>query len=78
MLTRPEVERLLYALCVDLGFCLSPADRETLCQDPPATVREFVECVFRAEGLDPHTAERGLYRSVHELTVRAFREARSR
>jgi hypothetical protein len=35
-------------------------------------VRSFVDRIFRAEGLDPETADRRLYRQVRDTVAAAF------
>jgi hypothetical protein len=75
MLSSIETERLLYELCVRLGFCLPPAERERLANSPPGTVREFTDAVFVAEGLDPMTADRALYRQVKAMVANAFHQS---
>jgi hypothetical protein len=72
MLSSIETEQLLYELCVTLGFCLPPAERERLANCPPGTVRQFTDAVFAAEGLDPMTADRALYRQVKTMVAKAF------
>lgn len=75
MLSEPEAHKLLYELCVRLGFCLPPEDQDRLRENPPPDVRSFTDAVFLAEGLDPETAPRGLYRSVRDLVASAFRRS---
>lgn len=75
MLTDDQVRMMLDQLCVDLGFCLPPAQIERLARDPPTDVVPFTDEVFRAEGLDPETADRRLYRRVHDVVARAFERA---
>ena len=75
MLTRQATEYLLDSLCVELGFCLPPPEREALTSSPPATADAFTEAVFIAEGLDPR-GDRRLHAQVHDFVVRAFRRAR--
>jgi hypothetical protein len=48
-----RVDRLLAELCVELGFCLPPEDRERLRDSPPSTIDDFTDAVFIAEGMDP-------------------------
>jgi hypothetical protein len=45
------VERLLYELCVKLGFCLPAAESRRLCESPPPDVDSFTDAVFEAEGM---------------------------
>ncbi|MCY1144691.1 hypothetical protein OWR29_42395 [Actinoplanes sp. Pm04-4] len=46
-----EVGHLLYELCVQLGFCLSPEAQQRLVQSPLGSVDAFTDAVFEAEGL---------------------------
>lgn len=75
MLTESEVEKLLYDLCVQLGFCLPPDEQQRFKVSPPADVRSFTDAVFIAEELDPNMAERHLYRQVRDMIADAFRRA---
>lgn len=68
-----EVESLLSELCVKLGFCLPPEARARIAANPPPNVTELTNTVFAAEGLDPSTADRHLYRQVRTLVAAAFR-----
>jgi hypothetical protein len=70
-----EVKRLLDHLCVKLGFCLSPADTLWIQEHTPNTPDSFTDAVYKAEGLDPLTAERHLYRQVRNIVREAFRKA---
>lgn len=75
MLSRREVEDLLSKLCIELGFCLDPADQDQLAAEPPADVRTFTDAVFVAEGLDPALADRHLYRQVRDKIAEAFQKS---
>jgi hypothetical protein len=68
-----QVKVLLDKLCIDLGFCLPPAEQVQLCNDPPETALAFTDAVFRAEGLNPEHADRHLYRQVRDYVVEGFR-----
>jgi hypothetical protein len=46
------VEQLLREVCVQLGFCLDPADNARLIAHPPDSVDEFTDAVLSAEGLE--------------------------
>ena len=78
MLSASEVHWLLDALCVKLGFCLPPDVVESLKGQPPASAEEFTDAVFSAEGLDPTTADRKLYRQVKAMVAKAFQESEER
>jgi len=73
MLTPREVQLLLERLCVELGFCLDPDVRAKLMENPPSNAAAFTDAVFIAEGLDPTTASRHLYRQVKAVVTEAFR-----
>ena len=75
MLSAREVQSLLSKLCIDLGFCLPPDAQAHLEQSPPSNVAGFTDEVFTAEGLDPSTADRHLYRQVKALIADAFRRS---
>jgi hypothetical protein len=75
MLHAAAVRRLLDRLCVDLGFCLSPPEVEGLANNPPQTALAFTDRVFRAEGMDPQTVDRRLYRQVRDAVFAAYGEA---
>ena len=72
MLSRGEAEALLSKLCIELGFCLSPIVHDRLASDPPKDARAFTDAVFSAEGMNPATADRHLYRQVQDMISAAF------
>ena len=75
-LPRPkQIRALLDRLCVEQGFCLPPAHAHRLVESPPADVEAFTDAVFRAEGLDPRTADRALYRDVRNTIAEALSQA---
>jgi hypothetical protein len=73
-----DLARLLDDLCVDLGFCLPPRERERLLTSPPATVDAFTDAVFVAEGMNPELADRHLWRQVRSRVAKTFARASSR
>lgn len=80
-MSESEVRVLLDRLCVVLGFCLPPAEATRIARLPPQSVIAFTEAVFRAEGMDPLTCDRTLFRQVRDLVAEAFAQsagARSR
>lgn len=77
-MTSQEVQVLLDRLCVEFGFCLPAEDREQLCTDPPEEARDFVDEVYRREGLDPQTADRHLYRVVRDKVILAYQMSKDR
>jgi hypothetical protein len=60
---------------MQLGFCLPPAEQVRLTDDPPDSADAFTDAIFTAEGLDPSTADRNLYRQVQRLVREAFRRS---
>lgn len=44
---------LLYDICVDLGFCLPPADNARICAMEFWDADALAEEVFRVEGMNP-------------------------
>ena len=46
--------------------------------DPPEGYRAFTDAVYRAEGLDPETADRHLYRRILLVVQQAFRDVELR
>jgi hypothetical protein len=78
MLSPTEVKKLLSELCVELGFCLPPEDQARFEEGPPENVENFTDAVFIAEGLDPKTADKLLYRQVRDRVAVAFRRSEER
>ncbi|MEM6569653.1 MAG: hypothetical protein AAF957_14690 [Planctomycetota bacterium] len=70
--SQEEVQVLLDRLCVDLGFCLPPAEHQQLVEDPPVDPIEFTNEVFRREGLSVEEAGLTMYRQVRDLVAEAF------
>ena len=77
MLAEEEARKLLDMLCVQLGFCIPPEDYQGISRHPPSAVGSFTDAVFLAEGLDPSTADRHLYRQVRDTIADAFSKAES-
>jgi hypothetical protein len=71
-LDRFELETLRADLCVGYGFCLPSQEHDKLLADPPQEVSAFVDAVFIAEGLNPETASRSVYRAVHDRVAASF------
>ena len=71
-ITEAEAEKVLGVLCVKYGFCLPPLWYARLQTCPPKSVAKFVDTVFHAEGLDPETANREMYRAMYEEVRSAF------
>lgn len=74
-LNTKQREKLLGELCVILGFCLPQEGYCALHDDPPVTLAEFVDAVFRHEGLEPETADLRLKRQVRDMIVAAHRRS---
>jgi len=75
VLSRQDTEKLLDELCVDLGFCLPPGEYRAIVDDPPESVPAFVDAVFAAEGMEPATADRHLWRQVRDVVADFFHGA---
>jgi len=71
-LIESDVEALLYRVCVDLGLCLTPDTYDHLVTHAPDTVDAMTDAIFRAEGMNPATADRWLYGRVREYVAAAF------
>jgi hypothetical protein len=69
-----RVNALLCQLCIDLGFCLPPADNDRLRRAPPADVDAFTDAVFVAEGMFPY-GDPHLRRRVRAVVAAHFRQA---
>ncbi len=72
-LSERKMLALLDSLCVKIGFCLSPSVKFEIVKFPPATVDEFTDMVYRAEGLDPNL-QSGLYNQVWTMVAENFKE----
>ncbi len=51
------MENLLYDLCVEWGFCLTPESYQSIATTHAFTPEEFAEAILRAEGKDPAAHE---------------------
>lgn len=76
-LSEHEAQKLLSVLCVKYGLCLPPLWHARLERNPPGSIDKFLETVFRAEGLDPVTADSGMYKSMREEVRLAFERSKS-
>jgi hypothetical protein len=72
VITATEAERVLSILCVKFGFCLPSLWHARLRDYPPRSPAKFTDTVFRAEGLDPHTADRAMYQAMLQEVRSAF------
>jgi hypothetical protein len=71
MPTTDDLETLLGALCVDLGFCLHGDEYDRLVDTPPASAAAFSDAVFLAQGINPDS-NRKLYDQVLLRVVQVF------
>ncbi|GHU33243.1 hypothetical protein AGMMS50256_24800 [Betaproteobacteria bacterium] len=67
-----EAERVLGIFCVKYGFCLPSLWHARLRDCPPHSIAKFTDTVFHAEGLDPRTADRAMYKGMLEEVRLAF------
>jgi hypothetical protein len=75
-MTSSEVLQLLARLCTQYGFCLPVAARRRIADQLPHDPTAFTEAVFVAEGLDPLTADRHLYRQIRTVVADTFRASK--
>jgi hypothetical protein len=78
VLSNVEASYLLGDLCARLDFCLPPDKQKELEPNPPSDIDDFTSAVSVAEGLDPETAPRQIYRQVRDLVAAAFDRTASR
>jgi hypothetical protein len=71
MLDSDDCQKLLNKLCVDLGFCLPPSEAQNIVNHPPASVADFTNAIFMAEGLNPEVADKKLYRQIRDRVQKA-------
>ena len=57
-------EAALSELCIDLGYCISPAAQEAILEEPPHDAEAFVNAVVVAEGLNPELMEKATRREL--------------
>ena len=74
MINSSEIDKLLYKLCVNLGFCLPPDECNKLRENPPPTPDAFTHAVFQAEDLDVNLASDDVFKSVYKYVAEAFGE----
>lgn len=67
-----DVTRLLDELCVRLGYCLPPEDRDRLIAGPPSSIDAFTDAVIEAEGLDPILMDTQRRQQVRRMVAAAF------
>jgi hypothetical protein len=67
-----DVIALLSKLCIGLGFCLPQEKQLSIASAAFNDIDEFTKAVFLAEGLDPTTSGRQLYRQVRQEVALAF------
>jgi hypothetical protein len=69
-------ERLMQGLCIDLGFCLPPADTARLLAWEAPPIDAFTDAVFAAEEMvQPYDLH--LYRQVRTRVAEALRREQS-
>lgn len=54
-----------------LGFTLFQPDFTVLAARLPENVQEFVDAIFVAEGMNPHSVDRNLWRQVRDAVINA-------
>ena len=66
--------KLENSLCVKLGFCSMQEKYNEIINELPTDITEFVNSIFIAEGLNPDSADRKLWRQVRDLVMEAHHE----
>jgi len=69
-----DAAQLLDDLCVQLGYCLPPEDRQRIIASPPLSIDAFTDAVMEAEGLDPVLMDSQQRWQVRRLVADAFGE----
>jgi hypothetical protein len=69
-ISETEFQELLGRLCVRLGFCISSEASEHIRNQKLATIDEFLDALYLAEGLENYT--RGSLRSAAKSEVQRF------
>jgi hypothetical protein len=72
-----EAEAVLGTLCVKYGFCIPAVWHASLRDCPPKSIAKFTDTVFHAEGLDPRTADRSMYKAMIKEVRAAFERSRT-
>jgi hypothetical protein len=72
--SQSDVARLLYDLCVNVGFCLPPDAQERLESMRGVSADAFTDAVISEEGLDPQLIEKWMRLLVREYVVRHLGE----
>ncbi len=78
MFEQHEIAGLLSRLCIELGYCIPPADAERLEREPPQSASELTDAVFRAEGLESERLDGDTYRSVFDRVAAVYAAAERR
>lgn len=71
---KAKVPKLLYELCVDLGYCLPHPIHSQIENDPPNTVDAFTDAVFIGEGMDKYQYPKK-WLQVRERVAKYFGES---
>jgi len=74
-LTKKNSHKLENKLCVGMGFCSMREKFDLIVKNLPRELDEVVNDIFRAEGLNPDTAGRHLWRSVRDVVVKAHHDS---
>lgn len=74
-LTEKNSHKLENRLCVGMGFCSMREGWDLIVKNLPSELDEVVNDIFLAEGLNPDSAGRKLWRSVRNLVVEAHHDS---
>jgi hypothetical protein len=61
-----QINRIVDRICVELGICLPPAEKESLAGCEFLGAEGLADEICKREGLDPIMVERKLYRQILE------------
>ena len=65
--------RQLHDELARMGYCLPYVSEVRLLENPPQSIDAYTDAVLRAEGFDPNTASRKVWRDVRACVARYFR-----
>jgi hypothetical protein len=68
-LSERAARQLSNDLGVTLGFAIHPNEFETLIAMLPCDAATFVDAILRAEGMNPETVDRSLWRQVRDAAI---------
>ena len=70
-ISESELRRLLDALCIDWGFCISPKAADEIARGMTITAEEFAKAVLEAEEMNPEY-EQKWFRRITDRFIEEF------